>query len=58
VNPCARCGQPHAPFGFGPPGRKQPAWFCGECREFQPERQKAVAIAAREALEDPDIIIF
>ena len=55
---CARCGKPHASFGFGPPTRQNTDWFCGDCRDFQPERQRDLALQAREAIDDPGIIIF
>lgn len=54
---CARCGDPHASHGLGPPARAGQAWFCGRCIDFQPYVQKRLALMAREAVEDREIIV-
>lgn len=54
---CHRCDAPHAPFGLGPPLTKEQEWYCGACLPFQPATQQALALRAREALEDNTIIV-
>ena len=58
MNPCTACGAPHASFGVGPPAQAEQGWYCGACILLHPARQKALAVRARELLDDPEIIIF
>ena len=55
--PCQRCGAPHACNGIGPPLVKEQQWFCGPCLTLQPASQLKVAKAARDALDDPEILV-
>lgn len=54
---CAGCGAPHAANGIGPPLLPVQRWYCGPCLALQPATQRRVALTAREAIEDPEIII-
>lgn len=54
---CSICGAPHASHGLGPPAQPVQAWFCRTCLDFQPHTQKRLAVIAREALQDDEIII-
>jgi hypothetical protein len=49
---CHRCGEPHAPFGIGPPLEREQRWYCGACIAFHPSSQADLARRAREALEE------
>jgi hypothetical protein len=56
MNDCQRCGAPHACFGLAPPAVPEQQWFCGECVELQPYTQRKLAVAARAAIDEKDIM--
>lgn len=51
------CRAKHPSHGIGPPLTKAQEWYCGTCITFQPATQEALAVKAREALEDNTIIV-
>ena len=54
--PCAICAAPHSSFGIGPPAQPEQRWYCGKCMALQPAAQRALAIQARTALDDPEVM--
>lgn len=54
---CATCPAPFAPFGLGPPLLPETRHYCGVCIQFQPATQAALAMRAREAVDDREISV-